>query len=191
MLSSDFNLRQFAGWTPRSNMHYKYVHFTGGESMKDLLRVKGILKDDKQSTNILQPKTCPHCKEPNRPDAQFCFKCNFVMSFEAYQKGMEEREKKDLEIHELKEQMNKMQKDLQDIKEFELQRLKDPNYGRKKQQQEVADEMKRTGKDLKTVLSERLDIDTMMSDIKNNKELPRIHRELITEELIAMKNDES
>ncbi len=34
---------------------------------------------------------------------------NFVMSFETYQKGMEEREKKDLEIHELKEQMNKIQ----------------------------------------------------------------------------------
>jgi hypothetical protein len=25
----------------------KYVHFSGGESMKDLLKVKGILKDDK------------------------------------------------------------------------------------------------------------------------------------------------
>ena len=30
------------------------------------------------------------------------------MSFEAYQKGMEEREKKDQEIHELKEQVNEM-----------------------------------------------------------------------------------
>ena len=58
--------------------------------------------------NILQPKTCPHCREPNRPDAQFCFKCNFVMSFEAYHKGMEERKKKDREIYELKEQMNEM-----------------------------------------------------------------------------------
>ena len=66
---------------------------------------------------------------------------------------MEERDRKDLEINELREQMNKMQKDLQDIKEFELQRLKNPNYGWKKQQQEVADEMKRTGKDLMTVLS--------------------------------------
>jgi hypothetical protein len=30
------------------------------------------------------------------------------MTFEAYQKGNEEREKKDLEIHELKEQMYEM-----------------------------------------------------------------------------------
>jgi integrase/recombinase XerD len=108
LLSSDAKLRQFAGWTSRSNMHHKYVHFSGGESMKDLLKAKGILKEDKKLENILQPKSCPHCREPNRPDARFCAKCNFVMSFEAYQKGMEEREKKDQEIHGLKEQMNEM-----------------------------------------------------------------------------------
>ena len=108
LLSSDSKLRQYAGWTPRSNMHYKYVHFSGGESMKDLLKAKGILKDEKHSVNVLAPKMCPHCREPNRPDAQFCFKCNFVMSFEAYHKGMEEREKKDQEIYGLKEQVNEM-----------------------------------------------------------------------------------
>jgi integrase len=107
MLSSDAKLRQYAGWTPRSNMHYKYVHFSGGESMNDLLKAKGILKEDKM-VNILQPKTCPNCREPNKPDAQFCFKCNFVMSFEVYHKGVEEREKNNQEILELKEQMTKM-----------------------------------------------------------------------------------
>lgn len=76
--------------------------------MKDLLRAKDVLKDEKQSINILQPKTCPHCREPNKPDAQFCYKCHFVMSFEAYHKGVEEREKKDQEIHELKEQVEEI-----------------------------------------------------------------------------------
>jgi hypothetical protein len=117
IISSDQKLRQFAGWTPRSNMHYKYVHFSGGESMKDLLRAKGILKDDKHSVNVLAPKTCPNCREPNRPDAQFCFKCNFVMSFEVYQKGMEERQTKDLELQELKEQTSKMQQDFKSYDE--------------------------------------------------------------------------
>jgi hypothetical protein len=58
--------------------------------------------------NILQPKICPHCREPNKPDAQFCFKCNFVMSFEVYHKTMEETERKDQEIYGLKEQVNEM-----------------------------------------------------------------------------------
>jgi integrase len=91
-----------------------------------------------------------------------------------------------------KEQMNKMQKDLQDIKEFELQRLKDPNYGRKKQQQELADEMKRTGKDLMTVLSEKLSIDAMISPkmMESIKKLPRTLREVVVEKLIALVKDE-
>src|SRR5262249_28312142 len=56
----------------------------------------------------LSPKICPSCKEQNRPDSQFCFKCNFIMSFEAYQKGVEEKERKDQELKELKEQMSHM-----------------------------------------------------------------------------------
>jgi integrase/recombinase XerD len=108
IISSDQKLRQFAGWTPRSNMHYKYVHFSGGESMGDLLRAKGIIKKGNHINNILQPKICPSCKESNRPDASFCFKCNFVMSFEAYQKNTQEKEKKDQEINKLRELVVKM-----------------------------------------------------------------------------------
>jgi integrase len=108
ILSSDSKLRQYAGWSVTSNMHRKYVHFSGGEAKNDLLRAKGIIKDEKQSINILQPMICPSCKESNKPDAQFCYKCNFIMSYSAYQKDREEREKKDQEIHELKEQVGEI-----------------------------------------------------------------------------------
>lgn len=82
----------------------KYVHFRGNEAKKDLLRTKGLLRDEKV-LNILEPKMCPHRREPNRPDAQFCFKCNFVMSFEAYHKGMEEKERKDQELQALRNEI--------------------------------------------------------------------------------------
>jgi integrase len=106
ILKSEAKLRMFAGWTPRSNMHYKYVHLRGNEAGDDLLRAKGIIKDDKEYINILSPKICPNpnCKEPNKPDAQFCYKCNFIMSFEAYQKDKEERQRKDQEIQGLRKQ---------------------------------------------------------------------------------------
>jgi integrase len=120
MLSSDAKLRQYAGWTPRSNMHYKYVHFNGGESMKDLLRAKGILKDEKQSANVLQPKTCPHCREPNKPDAQFCFKCNFVMSFDAYHKTVEEKERKDQELQALRNEQQILKEHMTKMEESQL-----------------------------------------------------------------------
>jgi hypothetical protein len=106
--------------------------------MKDLLKAKDILKDDKQSINILQPKVCPSCKEPNRPDAFFCFKCNFVMSFEVYQKGLEEKEKKDQEISELKEQMSKVQQDFksydESVKEV-LEKVKQEREWQKKEEE--------------------------------------------------------
>ena len=108
LLNSDQKLRQYAGWSISSNMNRRYIHLRGGESMNDLLKAKGIVKNENQSINILEPKKCPYCKELNKPDAQFCFKCNLVMSFEAYQKGLEERENKDQEIHELKDQMSQM-----------------------------------------------------------------------------------
>jgi integrase/recombinase XerD len=110
ILSSDSKLRQYAGWSVSSNMNRKYVHFSGGEATNDLLRAKGIIKDEKQSVNVLQPKACPSCKELNKPDAHFCYKCNFVMDFTTYQKGIEETARKDLEISELKSQMSYMLK---------------------------------------------------------------------------------
>jgi integrase/recombinase XerD len=120
LLNSEAKLKQYAGWTARSNMHYKYVHFGGGESMKDLLKVKGILKDDKHSVNILQPKICPHCKEPNKPDAQFCFKCNFVMSFDAYHKTVEEKEKKDQELQALRNEQKMLKEHMAKMEESQL-----------------------------------------------------------------------
>ncbi|MFY9868144.1 MAG: hypothetical protein WAK17_00335 [Candidatus Nitrosopolaris sp.] len=122
-ISSDAKMKQFFGWTPRSNMLAKYVHFRGNEAKKDLLRTKGLLRDEKV-VNILEPKMCPHCREPNRPDAQFCFKCNFVMSFEAYHKGTEEKERKDQELQALRNEILET-KAVQQKREDEMQVLKE------------------------------------------------------------------
>jgi integrase len=115
ILSSDSKLRQYAGWSVSSTMIRRYQHFSGGEAMNDLLKSKGIVKDEKHSVNILQPKTCPSCKEQNRPDSQFCYRCHSVISFEAYQKSMEEKEKKDREIRELKEQVEEIRSLFEDL----------------------------------------------------------------------------
>jgi hypothetical protein len=116
ILSSDSKLRVYAGWTPRSQMHHKYVHLGGGEASNDLLKAKGMIKDDKHSVNILSPKICPNpnCKESNRPDAQFCYRCNFIISFEGYQKSVEEHKRKEQEILELKDQMAQSKQEIKD-----------------------------------------------------------------------------
>jgi integrase/recombinase XerD len=108
ILSSDSKLRQYAGWSVTSNMNKRYVHFRGGEATDDLLKAKGVIKKGDQSVNILTPKVCPSCQHQNTPDSRFCFKCNFIISFNVYKKSVEEKERKEQEILELKEQVQEI-----------------------------------------------------------------------------------
>ena len=87
--------------------------------------------------------------------------------------------KKDQEMQQIRQQLESLQQDLRVMKAEELRRLKDLVYGRKKFEQEVVEEMKRTGKDFGTVLSEKLDPDVMMSHIKNDKKIPSIYRDML------------
>jgi hypothetical protein len=44
----EHTLRQFAGWSPGSNMHLKYLHYFGNESNDNILEAYGIISKDKQ-----------------------------------------------------------------------------------------------------------------------------------------------
>ena len=94
-------LRQHAGWSPRSNMHQKYVHYFGNESSESILQEYGILPRDNEENDSLRPKYCTNCQEPNRPDQKFCVKCRMVLSIEAFQDTLEEQREKDEQIKEL------------------------------------------------------------------------------------------
>jgi integrase/recombinase XerD len=54
-------LRQHAGWSGRSQMHLKYLHYFGNESSESLLEAYGIVPKDQQSLDVLRPKQCPNC----------------------------------------------------------------------------------------------------------------------------------
>jgi hypothetical protein len=65
----EHHLRQYAGWTPGSNMHLKYLHYFGNESSESILEAYGIISTNKQISEALRPKQCPNCNEPNKPDS--------------------------------------------------------------------------------------------------------------------------
>ena len=71
-------LRQHAGWSIGSQMPQKYLHYYGNESNQSLLEAYGIVTTDQQLTDLLKPKQCPNCSEPNKPDSKFCVKCRMV-----------------------------------------------------------------------------------------------------------------
>ena len=44
-------------------MHLKYAHYFGNESSESIFQE---LPKDNQETEILRPRQCPNCNEPNR-----------------------------------------------------------------------------------------------------------------------------
>jgi hypothetical protein len=65
-------LRSHAGWSKTSKMPAIYLHFFGTESSKAILEAKGVIPKDAATSNRLQSKYCPNCREPNTPDSKWC-----------------------------------------------------------------------------------------------------------------------
>jgi integrase/recombinase XerD len=122
LILKENTLRQYAGWSIRSNMPQKYLHYFGNESSESILQAYGIVTKEKQDIDKLRSKQCPNCNEPNRPDSKFCAKCRMVLTYDAYNETIEEKQDKDREVQGLKEQMVLMQQAQKEI----LDLLKDP-----------------------------------------------------------------
>lgn len=117
-------LRQHAGWSPRSQMHLKYLHYYSNESSESLLEAYGINTKKQQLSEVLRPKICPNCQESgNRPDAKFCVKCKMILNYDAYTEAIKEKQEREDEIQSLKQQMTAMQDAQKEI----LELLKEPS----------------------------------------------------------------
>jgi integrase/recombinase XerD len=109
----EHTLRQFAGWSPGSNMHLKYLHYFGNESNDSILEAYGIISKDKQLSEILKPKQCPNCMEANKPDGKFCSNCRMVLTYDAYNETLEDQKKKEDKLSVMENQFNSMQSQIQ------------------------------------------------------------------------------
>lgn len=84
-------LRQHAEWSGNSQMHLKYVHYYGNQSSESLLDAQGIIPKGQQ-LDQLKPKQCPNCSEPNKPDSKFCARCRMVLTYDAYNEAIDEKQ---------------------------------------------------------------------------------------------------
>jgi hypothetical protein len=96
-------------------MHLKYVHYFGNESSESILQEYGILPKDIQETDLLRPKQCPNCNEPNRPDQKFCVKCRMVLTYDAYNETIEEKQVKDKQIEEMMRKQEQFEQLIQSL----------------------------------------------------------------------------
>jgi integrase len=108
-------LRQHAGWSGRSQMHLKYLHYFGNESSESLLEAYGIIPKDQQIEQ-LKPKQCPNCNEPNKPDSKFCAKCRMVLTYDAYEETVDNKQEGDDAIATLSDQVMKLMAEVQELK---------------------------------------------------------------------------
>jgi integrase len=106
-------LRQHAGWSGKSQMHLKYLHYFGNESNESLLEAYGILPKDQQLIDILRPKQCPNCNEPNKLDSKFCAKCRMVLTYDAYNETLEQQQERESEIQKLQQKYEQDMKEMQ------------------------------------------------------------------------------
>lgn len=76
-------LKIFAGWKQNSDMASVYVHLSGEDVEKKLLKKAGLLKEGKKQEDLLKPNACIRCKEKNSIGAKFCSKCYYPLELDA------------------------------------------------------------------------------------------------------------
>ena len=116
-------LRQHAGWSPRSQMHLKYLHYFGNESSDSILEAYGIIPKDQKGSTAMRSKQCPNCSEPNKPDSKFCAKCRMVLTYDAYGETLEKQQEKELEIQKLREKQEQDMKLMREEMENKFQQI--------------------------------------------------------------------
>jgi hypothetical protein len=119
-LKSDFLallFRQFHKDKPFPNMKREdiIVHYFGNESSESILQEYGILPKDIQETDLLRPKQCPNCNEPNRPNQKFCVKCRMALTYDAYSQMIKQKQVKDKQIEEMMRKQEQFEQLIQSL----------------------------------------------------------------------------
>jgi integrase-like protein/zinc ribbon protein len=115
LVKSEHALRLHAGWSKNSKMVEIYTHEFSNESSQLLLQARGIIPANAEEDNILKPRQCPHCNEPNKPDIRFCTKCGMVLAYDAYSETLEIQKQKEESFKNMEKQVNSIQSQLQNL----------------------------------------------------------------------------
>jgi hypothetical protein len=106
---------QYMGWSHRGNTRHKYQHYYADDSFEAILKADGLhltpmdSSPKKNEKDLLKPKQCPNCDEPNTPETKFCIKCRYVLSYDAHNETIEEKEKAVKEAEESKKKMKEIE----------------------------------------------------------------------------------
>jgi integrase/ribosomal protein L40E len=80
---TEAQMREFFGWTKRSQVPAVYVHLSGRDVDGTLLKHYGIEVEEAKRSEALEPVDCPRCQARSPPGAKFCLRCGMALSQEA------------------------------------------------------------------------------------------------------------
>ena len=111
----------YFGWVQASEMASVYVHLSGRDVDKALLKIHGIEEEENgKEESVLKPKTCQRCSETNPATNRFCQKCGMVID----KKTMIEIVEKDMKRGKADDIMDKMLQD-QRFREMFMEKIKE------------------------------------------------------------------
>lgn len=120
---NEYNLRLHAGWTKKSKMVEIYTHELGAESSRAILAEMGIMEAETAvKRDLLEPRYCPNCREPNKPDAKFCAKqgCGHPLTLEVYQEAKEREDEAKKLMENIAKELAETKKRIQVMEEFNM-----------------------------------------------------------------------
>jgi hypothetical protein len=93
---TEAQMKEHFGWQQDSKMAAVYVHLSGRDVDKALLKVYGIENNEEKRESIFKPKECSRCQQVNQATNRFCSRCGMPLDeetrAEVLKKGLERKE---------------------------------------------------------------------------------------------------
>ena len=117
---TEAQMDQYLGWIPGSKMPSIYVHLSGRDVDKTLLKMHGIKLGDEEREVKIKVQICAKCKEKNSSTSRFCNRCGAPLDMQTMLRIDAKREKAD-------DVMNKLLSDLE-VQSIIRKKLKEMNF---------------------------------------------------------------
>ena len=104
---TEAQMKEHFGWTQDSKMAAVYVHLSGRDVDKALLKVYGIEAPEEKKVSIMTPRECLRCHLANQATNRFCSRCGLPLNEEAKAEVM----RKDMERRNADDIMDKLIED--------------------------------------------------------------------------------
>ncbi len=123
---TEAQLKEMFGWTQGSDMASRYVHLSGRDVDKALMKSYGLDIPEEERDSPLKPLVCAKCNTTNPPTFSYCSKCGGILSLKVAVDLEDKRKISDSIMNDLMEDT--------DVLSLMLKKIKQKGLGEKLRQ---------------------------------------------------------